>query len=204
MNSSTIIILTCFSGDVSLQVPASIVDDLLTLEFNGEGETTLVGHIVCFLEFNTEHNIQCKDVACRLFILTFEGSIRKWCQTLTDASIHSFKHLVTKLSHAFDMFDCKCLRKKILELRKSPDEPLHHFHIHFMHLCFEYLKDEADWNFLIRIFQYLIHISENLHELEYFELLPKYLGVRASKFSTGNVVVPCDPLSSSHQTTLVL
>lgn len=72
-----------------------------------------------------------------------------------------------------------------------------------MHLCFEFPKDEVDFLFLIGIFQYLVHIPENLHELESFEPLPTYLGVRASKFAMDEVVVPRDPSSPSRQTTLV-
>jgi len=106
---------TCFSKDVSLQVSESIIDYLSTLKFDDEGETTLLEHNLHFLEFCIEHNIHCKDVSCRLFILTFEGRIRKWCHTLTDASLHSFEHLVTKLSLTFDMFNHKRLGKKILE-----------------------------------------------------------------------------------------
>lgn len=94
----------------------SIVDDFSTLKFDDEGETTLLEHTTHFLDFCTEHDIHYEDVACRLFILTFEGHVRKWCHAFTDASMDSFKHLVTKLFRAFDMYDRKHLCKKILEL----------------------------------------------------------------------------------------
>lgn len=101
------------------------------------------------------------------------------------------------------MYDSKRLCKKILQLRKSPNESLHHFHNHFMHFCFEFRKDEVHWSLLLGRFQYLVHISENTHDLESFEPLPNYLGVRASKSATDKVIVPSDPPSPSHQTTLV-
>ena len=44
---------------------------------------------------------------------------------------------------------------------------------------------------------------ENPHELEYFEPLPTYLNVRASKSMMDKVVFPSELMSSSHQTTLV-
>jgi len=65
------------------------------------------------------------------------------------------------------------------------------------------MKDEVYWKFLTGIFQYLLHISKNPHELESFKPLPTYLGVRASRSATDKVVVPSDPSSSSHQTTLL-
>lgn len=67
-----------------------------------------------------------------------------------------------------------------------------------MHFCFEFPKDEVDWPFFSRRFQYLVHISEKLHELESFEQLPAYLSVRAYKSA-----IPSDPPSPSHQTSLV-
>lgn len=82
----------------------------------------MLEHTVHFLELCTEHNIHYKDVVCKSFIFTFEGRVRKWYHTLIDASIHSFEHFITKMSHAFDMLYRKGLGKKILELRKSPDE----------------------------------------------------------------------------------
>ena len=86
----------------------------------------------------------------------------------------------------------------------TPYESLHHFHIRFVHLCFEYQKYEVDWMLLVAIFQYIIHISENPHELESFEPLPTYLCVTTSKSVVNKVVVPSDPSPSSHQMNLVL
>ena len=81
MTSSTIITPSCFSRNASLQVPTSIIDDMSTLKFDGEGETTLFEHISHFIKFGTKHNIHYEDVGCRLFILTFKGYIREWCHT---------------------------------------------------------------------------------------------------------------------------
>lgn len=72
-----------------------------------------------------------------------------------------------------------------------------------MHLFFEFPKDEFGWNLLSGRTQYLVHISENLHESKSFEPLPRYLSVRASKSTTNKVDVPSDPLPSSHQIGLV-
>lgn len=55
---------------------------------------------------------------------------------------------------------------------------------------------------MTRIFRYLVHISENPNELEFFKPLPTYLGVRASKSKMYKVVFPSDPSSPSHQTSL--
>ena len=105
-----------------------IINDLSNTKFDGKCETTFFAHI------------HCEETSFKLFTLTFEGRVREWCRILPDASIHSFEHLVTKLFRAFDMYDSKRLCKKILKLRKSLDESLHHFHNHFMHFCFEFPK----------------------------------------------------------------
>ena len=118
MTSSKIILPTCFSKDLKFQVSVNIIDDLSHLKFNGKGETTILEQIEHFLQFCTEHNILFQDVGCRFFILMFEECIRKWCHTLTDASIHSFEHFVTKLFHVFDRYDHEHLCQKILDLRK--------------------------------------------------------------------------------------
>jgi len=73
-----------------------------------------------------------------------------------------------------------------------------------MDFFFYFPKVEVYWPFLSGMFHYLVHISKNPHELESFELLPTYLGVRSSKSVANKVVVPSDPLPPSHQTTLVL
>src|SRR5699024_1207221 len=114
--SSTTITPIFFSKNVSQQASVSIIDNLSTLKFDGKGEMTLFEHISHFLKLCTKHNIHCEDVCCRFFILTFEGRVRQWCHTLTDAFIHSFKHLVRELFFTFYMYDRKKLCKKILEL----------------------------------------------------------------------------------------
>ena len=100
---------------------------------------------------------------------------------------------------AFDMYDHKNLCKKIQNLRKSPDESIQDFHDCFINFCFEFLEDDVDWYFLVNRFLYLVLISNNLHELEYFKHLTIYLGIRASKSMMGEVVVLSDPPFPSHK-----
>ena len=84
-----------------------------------------------------------------------------WCVTLPNASIHSYDQLIRELAHAFYQYDHKALNKKILELRKAPDESLLQFWECIHNLEFQFLEDEIDWKFICEIFQYLLHIYEN-------------------------------------------
>jgi len=114
MASPQITTLTCFSRTANLKVLARIIDGLSNLKFDGEGETTFFEHTARFLKFFTKHNIHYEDVACRLFILMFEGLIRGWCYTLSVASIHSFENLAIECYHAFNRYDYKYMLKKIM------------------------------------------------------------------------------------------
>jgi len=96
------------------------------------------------------------------------------------------------------MYDHKTLCKKILNLGKALDEYIQDFQNRFIHISFEFIEYVVDLSFLVDKFLYLVHISDNLHELEPFEPLPTYLGIRASKYATDEVVVPGDSPSPSH------
>jgi len=89
--------------------------------------------------------------------------------------------------------------KKLMKLRKEPNESIAQFWHCFHNITFQILEDEMDWKFLIERFQYLLHVFENPKQLESFEPLSTYLGVKASKSKTEKVVVTSDLPSSSHQ-----
>lgn len=110
--------------------------------------------------------------------------------------------MIKELGGAFYHYDCKALNKKNLELRKEPDESIMQFWDFFCNLAFQIPEDEVDWKFLKEYFQYLLHISQNPHELESFEPLLAYLGVRDAKSKMYKVVVMGDPPSSPHETSL--
>lgn len=76
-----------------------------------------------------------------------------------------------------------------MELWKALDESLVQFSEHFRDLAYKIPEHEIDWRFLHEIFQYLLHIYENMHILESLEPLLAYLGVRATKSKTDKVVV---------------
>lgn len=105
---------------------------------------------------------------------------------------------------AFFFYDRKALNHKILKLWKAPNESIVQFYDLFCHYYFEFPKYEVDWKFLTERFQYLVHISENPHELESFKPLPTYLGVRAFKSKMNKVAIPSDPPSPCHKTSLAL
>lgn len=117
-----------------------------------------------------------------MFAFTLHGHPMMWCFTLHDAFSHSFDQLVGELTRAFYQYDHKALNKKIMELQIAPDESVMQFWERFRNLLYQIPEYEIDWVFLDEIFQYLLHIYENLHMLESFEPLPTYLGVRDEKY----------------------
>lgn len=68
----------------------------------------------------------------------------------------------------------------------------------FHSFCFEFSKDDTEWNLLKEKFKFHMHISMNLHKYEPFKILPMHLEYRASKLVTNKVVVPSDSLYSSY------
>lgn len=108
------------------------------------------------------------------------------------------------MKSALYQYDHQAFKKKILELRKAPDDSIVHFWDRFHNIAFQILEDEIDWNFLREIFQYLLHISENPQVLETFEPLPAYLVARDAKSKMDKAFVTSDPPSTSHQTSLAL
>lgn len=135
-----------------------ILNDLSNLKFYGKGETPIYNYTTHFLQIFTKHNIHCEDVACRLFILTFEARIKEWCYTSMDSSIHSFNHIIKEIFHAFGRYDYKFIFKKIMHLKKATDESLDDFHYRFFEFCFEFSEDDVDWNLMKQKFKFLVHI----------------------------------------------
>jgi len=189
MASSQILTPTCFSRTENLKAPAGIINDLSNLKFDGDGGTTIPEHIVRVFKFCTKHNIHCEDTACRLFILTFKAHVKEWYHPLPITSIHSFEHLVKELYRTFGMYDYKSIFKKIMRLRKSPDESLDDFHDHFNNFCFEFSENDINWNLMKEKFEFLVHILMTPQEYQSFESLPTYLSFRARKSATNEFVV---------------
>ena len=50
-----------------------ILDDLSKYKFNGEGGTTLLKHTIAFASFHDRRDVPSNDIACGLFVFTFEG-----------------------------------------------------------------------------------------------------------------------------------
>lgn len=54
-----------------------------------------------------------------------------------------------------------------MRLRKALDESLDNFHDCFIHLYFEFSKDVIDWNLMKEKFEFLVHISLNLENMNH-------------------------------------
>jgi len=86
-----IIIPRCFSNRENITIPTKLIHNLSQLNFDGEGETSILEHILRFLNFCDSNEVNCEDDACKSFSLTLEGHVKYWCHTLLVASIHSFR-----------------------------------------------------------------------------------------------------------------
>lgn len=87
----------CFSNISNFKFPVELIDDSSQLKFDGEGNTFIVKHISLFLKFCEYYEINCEYASIKLFTITLEGRVNKWCQTLPSTSIHSFEQLVMEL-----------------------------------------------------------------------------------------------------------
>jgi len=94
-----------------------------------------------------------------LFFLTLEGRVNQWCNTLPLSSIHYFEHLIKELHLEFDSYDYQDVLKIINELRMKYNESIEVFFNQFLHFCYEFPKEDIDWDFFKQKFEHLVHIS---------------------------------------------
>ena len=157
---------TFLSRGCDFEVLEGLLNDLSRDTYDGEGEVALCSHGFSFMGFHERNEVLKNDIAYLLFAFTLRGHALQWCVTLHIASIHSYDQMIRELSHSFYHYDRKELNKKVLQLRKEPDESLFQFWVRFHNLAFQIPKDEIDWKFINERFQYLLHISENPHIIE--------------------------------------
>jgi len=98
--------------------------DLSQFKFDSEGDKSITEHASLFLKFCEYYETGYEDVSCIIFYLTLEGWVSRWCHTLPPATIHSFKHLITELPLAFDMYDYLDVLKGINQLRINYNESI--------------------------------------------------------------------------------
>ena len=96
---------------------------------------------------------------CLLFFLTLEGLTKKWCSTLSEASIHSFEQLASELQQAFHRYDLHNVVIKLNYIIMEPQESLDEFSIRFVHYCFEFPERDVDWKCLNEQLKYVILVS---------------------------------------------
>jgi len=154
-----IILPRCFSSLCSpsqLLISGEPLDDLSQLKFYGEDGTSITEHISNFLKF---YEIDDENISCVLFFLTLEGRVNRLCHTLPLASIHSFDQFFEEIHQAFDRYDYRDVSNKINQLRMNPNESIDDFYKRFLYLCYEFLGENLDWDFLKVEFESLARIS---------------------------------------------
>jgi hypothetical protein len=157
----------CFYGTIPPKPPIKILHFLLRLKSDGEGETCASEHALKFWKFCCSQNITDGSGICRLFILTFEGRVRRWCKTLLVTSIHTWEYFMLQFWHAFENYDYDYLCAEISELRKNKVESLKYFLTRFMHLFYRFpLIDRSSINDLILHLTYLTNETYQLMDEE--------------------------------------
>jgi hypothetical protein len=101
-------------------------------------------------------------VICRIFTLTFASRVKRWRETLSDASIHTWEHFVHDFFHAFENYDYDKLCAEISELTKHKDESLKDFFIRFTRLCYRFPLDDRPSN--NDFISYLAFLNNKIHE----------------------------------------
>jgi hypothetical protein len=118
----------------SFDASIKILNLLSKVQFDGEEVTFAPKHVLQFIQNCISYNIFNQDVMCKLFTSTIEGRVRRWCETLPIASIHTFKQFIDEFLSVFAKYDFDRLCDEFNHLRKEKVEPLEDFSIRFMHL----------------------------------------------------------------------
>lgn len=118
----------------SFDASIKILNLLSKVQFDGEEVTFAPKHVLQFIQNCISYNIFNQDVICKLFTPTIEGRVRRWCETLPIASIHTFKQFIDEFLSVFAKYDFDRLCDEFNHLRKEKVEPLEDFSIRFMHL----------------------------------------------------------------------
>lgn len=116
---------------------------------------------MCFCERNEIHE---DHIACSLFALMLGWHALWWCVTFPTTSIHSYDQMIRELPYSIYYYDRKAFNKKILELRKAPNESLLQFWKRFENLIFQIREDEIDSKFL-KIHTCKNHLNPSNHNL---------------------------------------
>lgn len=150
MDLSQIIILKCFSNlsPGKLLISEKQIYDLSQFKFDGEGSTLITKHISYFVGLCKYHETSEEYVVGVLFTLTLKGHFNQWHHALPFSSIHSFDQFLEGFHQAFDRYDYRCVLKNINQLRMYPNESIEDFSNRFLHLCYEFPREDTNWDFL--------------------------------------------------------
>ena len=101
-----------------------------------------------------------------LFTLTLDGHEKQWSYSLPTTSISYFKQLVNELHHIFDKYEYQYVLNEIDQIIMELNESLQHFTNRFLHLCYEFLDEDVDWQFLDENFCFLVRMSTKYFEYD--------------------------------------
>lgn len=140
-------------------IPNELLYDLSQFKFDGEGDTSIAKHASLFLKFCEHYEIEWKDVACVIFFLILKSWVNQWCHTLPSSSIHYFQHFIKERHLAFDKYDHWDVLKRINQLRINHDELVEDFTNRFLRICYEFPKEDTDWDLFNQNFEHLVQVS---------------------------------------------
>jgi hypothetical protein len=107
-----------------------------------------------FFHNNFSHDIINDVVVCILFFLTFKGEAEKWCETLSNAYIHTWKQFFHNIWYDFDD-----LYSEIESLGRKQGESVEDFVLIFSHTCHRFtLDDNPSINKIIEWYLYLLSL----------------------------------------------
>lgn len=108
----------CVSRRINCSTPLKIVNLLSKVKFDRERITSASEHVLQFIQNYVSNNILHEGFMCRLFTLTFEGRVKKWCETLPVASIHTLEQFIDEILFSLENYDFNNLCIELINLRK--------------------------------------------------------------------------------------
>lgn len=101
-----------------------IVDSLSKQKFNGESDIRAINHLFESITKCRSQRITNEDVVCRIFTLTLKGWIRKWFDSFTIESIHSWRQFIEIFLLVHQNYDYNKLCDKIKYLYREENESI--------------------------------------------------------------------------------
>lgn len=154
---------TWFSSPrLSRSISKNIVYSLWNLKFVSEWKIFSFDHLCCFNHKCKFFKISNEDELCRLFTLTFEGTIKIWFEALPTRSIQSWKQFLGLFIIAHQDYDYNELCVELENIWRKEGKLLEDFFSIFNQICYLFL--EGDKPFGHKLYKWCLYLLSLTNE----------------------------------------